>query len=34
VLAIADKLQPGIFVQVIEDPISMEEKFREMLATF
>eukprot|EP00732_Lithocolla_globosa_P006506 Lithocolla_globosa_v1_NODE_7609_length_924_cov_8.813579.p1 type:complete len:147 gc:universal NODE_7609_length_924_cov_8.813579:668-228(-) len=34
VLAVAENLEPGAFQNVIGDPHSMEEKFREMIESF
>jgi len=34
VLGIAEKISPGIYVQALGDPLSMEDKFREMIDSF
>jgi len=34
ILSTAEKLQPGTYHRVLGDPLSMEDKFREMIDSF
>lgn len=34
ILGVAEKLSPGIYFRVLGDPLSMEDKFREMIDSF
>lgn len=34
ILGIAEKLAPGTYIRTLGDPLSMEDKFREMIDSF